>query len=524
MKKINIFLLAITAMMMVSCGDFLEPKSRSEYTPKDASSLSELLLGNAYPTADVSMSTDLQLLDDDITGAPFQETTDYNLNGLLGGYSWQPKIYEWQEDANEDKNVDLYYVHYSKILGCNAVWEQANKVTDEEDEDLLNYVKAQALTLRAFFYLSLVNIYGWPYNDNKDALGVPLKTNSGVEEENLSRSTVAEVYDLIVSDLKQSIELYDLLPKEWKWRANYRTSLPMAQLLLSRAYLYMEDWENAAKYAKEVMSNKSFQITNLNTLEKNKHYDFHSYTAVTETIFPYGNLVTDCCYWVYLCSRGAENRPFLRASDELLETLNECPGDLRKYFYIINTNYTYTNKKGEQELMPAAYSKVNTSTTEGKEYQPIRQASVNTFGRSLRVSEAYLNYIEAEAMLYKQGNAAAGTEALSTLNTFRVYRYDYDNYTTLDITDPEELVQFVRRERRREFCFEDMRWNDLRRWGMPEIKHVWYPDANTKTTYTLKEKDTQYCLPLPTEAMNLNSLLEQNELCDERTGVNETIK
>ena len=40
-------LAALTAFTFTSCDDFLEPKSESEFVPKDAVSLNELLLGEA---------------------------------------------------------------------------------------------------------------------------------------------------------------------------------------------------------------------------------------------------------------------------------------------------------------------------------------------------------------------------------------------------------------------------------------------------------------------------------------------
>ena len=39
-------------ILLVSCGDFLEPKSTSEFVPKDATSLNEIILGDAYPRPD----------------------------------------------------------------------------------------------------------------------------------------------------------------------------------------------------------------------------------------------------------------------------------------------------------------------------------------------------------------------------------------------------------------------------------------------------------------------------------------
>ena len=46
-KLLTIFIAGLT----ISCSDFLEPKSESEYIPKEASSLNEMLLAEAYVAA-----------------------------------------------------------------------------------------------------------------------------------------------------------------------------------------------------------------------------------------------------------------------------------------------------------------------------------------------------------------------------------------------------------------------------------------------------------------------------------------
>ncbi len=53
MKK-NIFLIVMILWGFCSCSDFLEPKSPSEYIPKTADALNEMLLGDAYARADNS--------------------------------------------------------------------------------------------------------------------------------------------------------------------------------------------------------------------------------------------------------------------------------------------------------------------------------------------------------------------------------------------------------------------------------------------------------------------------------------
>ena len=52
--KTKIFIIASLSLGLTGCSDFLEPNSKSEFVPKDASSLNELLLGEAYQRNDVS--------------------------------------------------------------------------------------------------------------------------------------------------------------------------------------------------------------------------------------------------------------------------------------------------------------------------------------------------------------------------------------------------------------------------------------------------------------------------------------
>lgn len=49
MKRIIYILTGIVLLSLSSCSDFLEPKSQSEYVPKDANALQEMLIGSAYP-------------------------------------------------------------------------------------------------------------------------------------------------------------------------------------------------------------------------------------------------------------------------------------------------------------------------------------------------------------------------------------------------------------------------------------------------------------------------------------------
>ena len=103
------------------------------------------------------------------------------------------------------------------------------------------------------------------------------------------------------------------------------------------------------------------------------------------------------------------------------------------------------------------------------------------------------------------------------MNKLRENRYDTRNvpYNKVNFTDADELLQFYKDERRRELCFEGHRWFDLRRYGCPELKHVWYDESGEAIEYTLREKDPGYTLLIPQEAFTQNPSLVQNETRNE---------
>ena len=520
MKKLfNTIAITVTLMSATSCGDFLEPYSTHEFVPKDAVSLNELLLGEAYLRNDLTgFNIFLNLLDDDIEAAPYQNPMDgFNPNKYLAAFTWQPDMY-WMMEEAASGNTNMYKAYYKLILGTNAVLDYLPKVIDSEENK--NKIKVQAHALRGFYYFNLVNIYGKPYNCDSTALGVPLKLNSGIESSSdyLKRKTVAEVYAQILSDLHTAEATYLELPESERWNDNYRTNLPMVQLLLSRTYLYMENWEKAAEYAKKVMEDKHFSLIDLNDVplegvdedgnDVRTYLNMATYKC-SETIWAYGN-VTDMFEWVYEGTNSENSdkkkmHAYFQASESLLGSYSDW--DLRLKHYIVRAPIE------GNKLMPMAFGKIYVGT---KYYLPPLAPPTGTFGRCLRLSEAYLNYAEAMAMLGGSGD----DEAITALNTLREKRFDPEDMEYLgediDFANKEELIAFIKEERRRELCFEGHRWFDLRRWGMPAITHTWHNSSSQSSTYTLEEGDLLYTVPIPEEAIQSNNSLVQNELPGKR--------
>lgn len=134
----------------------------------------------------------------DIRGEEFlNETT----NGVTGLGVWNHTVTE--SSINDVTN--LWNAVYYAINSANIFIEgmNANKAV-LNNEALANAYIAEAHFVRALCYYSLVTLYCRPYTDgNGSNLGLPLrlKAEKNAANNGLARSTVAQVYEQILSDL-----------------------------------------------------------------------------------------------------------------------------------------------------------------------------------------------------------------------------------------------------------------------------------------------------------------------------------
>lgn len=505
MSKINRYLASLSIILpLASCSGFLEPKSENEFVPTSVQDIDEMLLYETYNNArSIATIPFFDLLSDDVAVVRFQSTennllTQVHLASIKALYTWQPDAYKTlEEDRVSDEVYDIYAGCYARILGCNAALDYIGKVSGTEEEK--SRVMAEAHALRAFYYFHLVNCYGHPYNADPESPGVPLHLESKVSSVSIPRNTVSEVYEQVLKDLLEAESLYENVQEEDRWKSNMRVSLPFVQLLLSRVYLYMEDWEKASGYASKVIGNGNFRLKEIAEFPQDGSYPYyHTYTN-PEVIWPYGNAAEfrDFVdpYMINIALGGKVS--FVIASPDLVNKFSA--GDVRLSAYFI------------RDPRSSAFKAYGKQAVTGNSNDPDANYK---FARSFRISEAYLNMAEAEAMLFKLGKGDTHRqEAVRLLTLLRSKRISGSSETDIDQRTPDMLVRSVRDERRRELCFEDHRWFDLRRQGMPAIAHEWKgdnSDANV-SRYTLKQNDPMYTLQIPKEVMLKNSLLEQNE-------------
>ena len=134
--------------------------------------------------------------------------------------------------------------YYGWIKNCNTVIQMAG---DEPSEDKYAGV-GQAYALRAMFYLDIVRMYApETYGKNKQAPTVPeVSTNPDIDPAHNARMTNEKAFEFILNDL----DLAEKYIANYKRENIYTPDLSVVYGLKARAYLTMEDWANAEKYAK----------------------------------------------------------------------------------------------------------------------------------------------------------------------------------------------------------------------------------------------------------------------------------
>lgn len=499
MRSIYFFLIIILAS---GCKKFLDEQSQNLQYANDWHKLEEVLNGDGYMPHITTINNSsfrsdpksayfpwLNSMDDDIiesVKAPF--FVDGRVD-VFGFYTWQANPFvSTSYSVSADDNWPKVYININAV---NIIAQRASELKDNPAE--LKRIRGEALFLRANYYFYMVNTYAVAYNPataTKDP-GVPLKITEYVEDKLFSRSTVDSVYRQMVTDLNEAETLLDGVTQT----SLYHADVNAVNILQSRIYLYMQDWEKAAAAADKVIARRP-QLFNLAGYKA--HTSFLS-SGSPESIITQGGNAT-----IFLMAENVQKG--FAPSDELMNLYGTT--DLRRnaFFEIDN-------------LGKYRYAKMYMSNTYN--VVPTEIFSDNFF---MRNAEAYLNKAEASAMLDKT------TDATTAINTLRKSRFLPADYADVDLTGVD-LINFIRDERRRELCFEGHRWFDLKRYAVntkyPFTKTIIHTYSDLlvyggtpflKATLTLQPGDPDYLIPIPAAAIVYNQgVLVQNPARQDRT-------
>lgn len=547
----TIFKLLFITVILVSC--------EVERFPYDSIASEELLSGEGGIEAATLGNYAILKGDADGNGfAPqFHRIAEYpGDNVALSGTTTDALFYSYNYNnlATSGRVNNFWTSGYQAIVGCNKMIELTTEGESEETDQLIgeNYY------LRAYTYFQLVNVFGRPYNQGRDNLGVPLKLTSLIDDLP-DRATVGEIYDQVVSDLLKAESLMTVN------KSNSYATKEAAQALLSRVYLYMEENQEAIDYAEKVIASGRYSLLSTDELPNYTRInpDDNSETIfcfkfLEESDYNHGYYTVGSLYANILGSGWGE----MYASNDFLDLLRKNPTDKRLEFidpqystdangdlipavYWVNENYqyvfrqtfeqgneTYFTDNGNDYLVSSEENGPQTlyyfTTIAGdkqyviKDFDMVKRNGYPKFfilKCSLqddvpqlwspvvsRLAEMYLNRAEAYAKLNQVGNA------LNDINTIRT-RAGITTYNDAsEFPEGMTILDIVLQERRMELAYEGHRKFDVFRNGRTMNRR--YPGTHLNGNnpyYEIQPSEDRVIEYIPEAQINVQPSLIQND-------------
>ncbi len=378
-----------------------------------------------------------------------------------------------------------WYYYYGLIALANKVIVHYDEPEGYDDQKL--FVKAQALTYRAYAYTMLAQLYAkrWVDSQNGASSGVVLRLDESTAE--LPVATLAETYAQIYRDLDDALVAYQQSGRSRVFTDDfYQFYLPdadVAHAVYARAALARNDWSKASLHA--LLAQQNHPLMDNYTLRTTGFC-----TANSEWIW--GGQSTDHLYYysyhAYIAynSNASNVRIYPRCISR--ELFNKIPAtDVRRQWWLDPTGYEYNTDNGRADRgaqldtdARAAHPDLN----ENAYVYAYMQWKVRTVEQPgiadlcfIRASEMLLIQAEAQCML---GNDIRARDALWTLN----YMSGRDpNY--LSDKMGAELLEEVKLYRRIELWGEGFDWFDLKRWKEPLVRHTYADGGNFITDFAV---------------------------------------
>lgn len=340
---------------------------------------------------------------------------------------------------------------YFVIYSCNDIITQL-KTSSNIPAGMVNSLTGEAKFLRAYTYFYLINSFG----------AVPLVLTTDVNNvANAMQTDSATVYAQIKQDLTDA---QNVLTSSYTGTGKVRANKWAASALLSRVYLYQQDWNDAETSATNIIN--SGQYTPLATpasvfLANSQESILQFYTQ--------NGFITDATSLI-----PTSGLPGYAATQNLLNSFET--GDLRKASWLKGTIVS-----GATYYYPYKYHNRATNTTTPE------------YLTALRVSEQYLIRAEARA---QQGNVPG---AVQDLNIIR-QRAGLPSLSTA--LSKSLCLNAIQQEWRIEFFGEwGNRYLDLKRTGRIN---------NVLTAYKASWLPKSIVLPIPSTEITVDPNLKQN--------------
>ncbi len=434
----------------------------------------------------------------------------YAVEGFSNTYG---NFWQWKVLSTDSEVEAVYGSLYSVIGNCNFFLDKIDAIiADQTDDDKISNLidaKGQALAIRAMCYMDLTRCYCNAYDPAtaKEELGVVLRTKY-FEEEDLSRASLYDTYQLIVSDLEQAEELI-LGDDELNTANSTFFTVAAVEALRARAALYMQDWDTAIEYSSKLIDDRdhlfALASTNATAIDGASMFDYMwAYDESYEVIFKIGFTTTSY--------GGSLGQVFLNLNTDY----TYCYPDYVPSSHVLNEVYQAGDMRRESYFAGSS-SGIVIGRPAGMEWpllvkyygnRSLMGASVTTFIHKtmpivLRLAEQYL--IRAEAYCQKGQFALASAD----INTLHAARYSSGGSVSLNA---DNWLDEISDERVRELYMEGHRLHDLKRWGRGFTREPQSYSLEEGSSLEIQGGDPRFVWPIPQHEIDVpGSQVKPNE-------------
>ena len=173
------------------------------------------------------------------------------------GWFWFDCVYNVKAryTSTSWRSYDLWNAYYTWISNANYIL--AAEETMEGTSQERGYALGQAYAIRAYSYYMLAQSFARTYKGHESEPCCPIYTEpTTADTEGQPRSTVQQVYDLIVSDMNKALEYLEGTSRKHVSHIGYDVALG----LQARIALTMEDWATAKSAAEAAIAASGCKI------------------------------------------------------------------------------------------------------------------------------------------------------------------------------------------------------------------------------------------------------------------------
>lgn len=510
MKK-YIYLLSIAALGLTAC-----EKEYLNTTPEDQMGTTTILSTTEY--AELALNGICRAMSNQYLGTQGMngEGTILNWYGTFTGNDAQKTNQTgwaalWNSTYHQrPSSIYLYYpwfYYYKLISNANGIICNIDNAVGSDAQKA--FLKAQALTFRAYSFFRLTQLYSHRWKDEQgNCPGIVLRLDESTGDFPLS--TLAESYTQIYKDLDEAIALYQQSGMDRGSSEFYKPNINVAYAIYAKAALTREDWQNAQKYAAmarqgfSLMSSSDYLNGGFHT--PNSEWIWGVYDAGDQTLYYYS-------FFAYIASNsnaGACRNYPVAISKELIDEIPETD-KRRDLFLVPQTDEEFLDgftesKEGADDGMGNPRSSVNKNGHGSVLYnRAFKNYGDRLYSTSLVfpymqfklfnednpgvgsfpiIRTAEMMYTEAEAYCHMNQDAKA-QDLLFELVSPRDAAYTKTTKTGAD------LLAEVKLYRRFDLWGEGNDWFDFKRWGDSIVRNTRAKGGSFHKTFavTIKPED-----------------------------------